>query len=155
MRGPGASKPMNEPTPIDILAHMIQLSVAPVFLLLAIGSMLAVVTNRLGRVIDRGHFLERTFNENERLSASLQEKFDVLALRAKLANISIVLLTFAALLVCIVIALLFFGALLQFPVNQIVAVLFILSMASIIAGLAFFLGEVRVAVSNLCIGLPH
>ena len=52
---------MDEPTPISNLAHMIQLSVAPVFLLLAIGSMLAVVTNRLGRVIDRGHFLERSF----------------------------------------------------------------------------------------------
>lgn len=145
---------MDEPTPISNLAHMIQLSVAPVFLLLAIGSMLAVVTNRLGRVIDRGHFLERSFLD-QTLTEVILQKFEVLALRARLANAAIVLLTFAALLVCIVIALLFFGAMLNFPVNYPVAVLFILSMVSIIAGLAFFIAEVRVAVRNLRIGLSR
>ena len=35
------------------VAHAVQLAVAPVFLLTGIGAILAVMTNRLGRVIDR------------------------------------------------------------------------------------------------------
>lgn len=34
------------------VAHAIELAVAPVFLLTGIGAILAVMTNRLGRVID-------------------------------------------------------------------------------------------------------
>jgi len=43
---------------ITAVAHVIQLSVAPVFLLSGIGAMLAVMTNRLARVIDRARTLE-------------------------------------------------------------------------------------------------
>ena len=38
---------------IPDLAHVIQLAVAPVFLLTALSTMLAVLTNRLSRVVDR------------------------------------------------------------------------------------------------------
>jgi hypothetical protein len=40
------------------VAHAIELAVAPVFLLTGIGAILAVMTNRLGRVIDRARVLE-------------------------------------------------------------------------------------------------
>jgi hypothetical protein len=40
------------------VAHAIELAVAPVFLLTGIGAMLTVMTNRLGRVIDRARVLE-------------------------------------------------------------------------------------------------
>ena len=40
------------------IAHAIQLAVAPVFLLTGIGAILAVMTNRLGRIIDRARVLE-------------------------------------------------------------------------------------------------
>jgi Protein of unknown function (DUF2721) len=40
------------------VAHAIQLAVAPVFLLSGIGAILAVMTSRLGRIIDRAHVLE-------------------------------------------------------------------------------------------------
>ena len=43
---------------ISPIAHVIQLSVAPVFLLSGIGAILAVMTNRLGRIIDRARVLE-------------------------------------------------------------------------------------------------
>jgi hypothetical protein len=41
------------------VAHAIQLAVAPVFLLSGIGAILAVMTNRLGRIIDRARVLEK------------------------------------------------------------------------------------------------
>ena len=40
------------------VAHAIQLAVAPVFLLSGIGAILVVMTNRLGRIIDRARVLE-------------------------------------------------------------------------------------------------
>jgi hypothetical protein len=43
---------------ISPIAHVIQLSVAPVFLLSGIGAILAVMTSRLGRIIDRARTLE-------------------------------------------------------------------------------------------------
>ena len=43
---------------IPDLAHVIQLAVAPVFLLTALSTMLAVLTNRLSRVVDRTRKLE-------------------------------------------------------------------------------------------------
>jgi hypothetical protein len=41
------------PTDIALIAHSIQLSVAPVFLLSGVGVLLGVLTNRLARVVDR------------------------------------------------------------------------------------------------------
>ena len=43
---------------ISLLAQIIQLSIAPVFLLTAIGAFLSAITTRLGRVIDRARLLE-------------------------------------------------------------------------------------------------
>lgn len=43
---------------IGSIAHVIQLAIAPVFLLTGIGSLLAVMANRLARIIDRSRWLE-------------------------------------------------------------------------------------------------
>ena len=43
---------------IGDIGHIIQLAIAPVFLLTGIGTMLVVLTNRLGRIIDRTRVLE-------------------------------------------------------------------------------------------------
>jgi len=43
---------------ITTVSHVIQLAVAPVFLLTGVGAILAVLINRLGRIIDRYRVLE-------------------------------------------------------------------------------------------------
>jgi hypothetical protein len=45
-------------SPVVDIAHIIQLAVAPVFMLSGIGAMLAVLTNRLARAVDRARKLE-------------------------------------------------------------------------------------------------
>ena len=50
-------------TEVSAIAHVIQLSVAPVFLLSGIGAILAVMTSRLGRIIDRARVLEARLEE--------------------------------------------------------------------------------------------
>lgn len=42
-----------------IMSHAIQLAIAPVFLLTGIAGLLAVIANRLGRIIDRARSLEQ------------------------------------------------------------------------------------------------
>jgi hypothetical protein len=50
---------MNELRDTNVISHVIQSATAPVFLLTAIGTLLTVTTNRLGRITDRNRYLER------------------------------------------------------------------------------------------------
>ncbi len=141
---------------VHSVAHAIQLAVAPVFLLTGIGAMLSVMTNRLGRVIDRARFLEHKLEtaagaENDAIRSHLR----TLAYRAKLIGRAINLCTTTALLVCSVIALLFIGAFLGLDPSIPVALLFIAAMAALVAGLLWFLREIFVATSSLHIGPDH
>jgi len=43
---------------VSTIAQVIQLSVAPVFLLSGVGTLLVVLTNRLARIVDRTRTLE-------------------------------------------------------------------------------------------------
>ena len=91
------------------IGHAIQLAVAPVFLLAGVGALLAVLTNRLARIIDRVHFIERQLEtvvsaeqreENARATVSL-------ARRARFIHWAISLCTTCDLLVCVVVAMIF------------------------------------------------
>jgi hypothetical protein len=136
--------------PIISVAHAIQLSVAPVFLLSGIGAMLAVMTNRLSRIIDRARALEAQ-PPTPRVHADLA----TLSRRAKLISSSIALCTTTALLVCAVIATGFLSAIIvRFDASVPVAILFIAAMVTFFAGLILFLREIFVATANLRIG-PH
>ena len=138
---------------ISAVAHVIQLAVAPVFLLTGIGAILAVMTNRLGRVIDRARVLEeRLDGASPELLASLRSDLATLSTRAKLMNRAITLCTTTALLVCTVIAILFLSAFLDFDASIPVALLFIASMAAFFLGLLWFLREIFLATVSLRIG---
>lgn len=135
---------------ISPIAHVIQLSVAPVFLLSGIGAILAVMTSRLGRIIDRARVLEDRLEhaESDR-AATIQADLGTLTYRASLIGPAITLCTATALLVCTVIAVLFMSAFLQFDAALPVALLFIAAMLAFFLGLLWFLREIYVATSNL------
>ena len=146
---------MDEATAITTVGHAIQLSVAPVFLLSSIGAMLAVMTNRLSRIVDRARFVE------SHLAGAAPGEIDgvhkelgVLVARARLVNRAITLCTVTALLVCAVVATLFLGVFFRFPVALPVAGLFVAAMSMFIIGLLFFLREIFVATSNFRIARP-
>jgi len=72
---------------ISTVAHVISLSVAPVFLLSGIGAMLAVMTSRLGRIVDRARALEATLpGADPGLAATLHDELGTLARRARHAG---------------------------------------------------------------------
>lgn len=146
---------MREFYDISNIAHAIQLAVAPVFLLTAIGAILGVMANRLGRVIDRARVLEsRLENALDGNAPALQTHLKILSRRAKMINIAITCCTMTALLVCSVIAVLFLGSFARFDISAPVAILFILAMVLLVVGLLWFLREVFLATASLRIG-PH
>jgi DNA-binding transcriptional ArsR family regulator len=134
------------------IAHAIQLAIAPVFLLTGIAALLGVMANRLARVIDRGRALEeswRTFDEHARTLARAELVY--LERRRKLASWSINYCTAAALLVCLVIALLFLDEFFAANLRWVEGVLFVLAMLGLIGGLASFLREVYLATHSMSI----
>jgi len=137
------------------VAHAVQLAVAPVFLLSGIGAILAVMTNRLGRVIDRARLLEERLEGAAPESVvTLRADLAVLSRRAKLNGRAITLCTMTALLVCTMIAVLFLSAFLQFDASISVALLFIAAMLCFFLGLLWFLREIYLATNSLRIE-PH
>ena len=138
------------PLPVDSISQSIQLAVAPVFLLTGIGSMLNVLTTRLGRVIDRARAIEAAIGgyPSERRQLALAD-LHVLDRRMAMAHWAIALCTCAALLVCIVVAILFIGELSPMRGTYFVPLLFIAAMALLIVGLMLFLYEIQIALGSV------
>lgn len=144
---------MDQDTAIATVGHAIQLSVAPVFLLSGIGAMLAVMTNRMSRIVDRGRIHESRLRDAAPEEAvRLNDQLAVLSRRAKLINRAITLLTITALFVCAVVATLFIATFFSFNAAIPVAVLFVAAMATFFVALLFFLREIFVATASLRIG---
>lgn len=138
------------------IAHAIQLAVTPVFLLLGIGTMLAVMTNRLARIVDRARVLQRHVAASGSAPVpSLVHESATLSRRGRLISLSIALLTAAALLISAIIAMLFAGTLFAWDASRPVALLFIGAMLAVFLGLVLFLREVFLATTGLRLGLEH
>jgi Protein of unknown function (DUF2721) len=144
-------------TDIALIAHSIQLSLAPVFLLSGIGVLLGVLTNRLARIVDRARPLEERLRHVDNEAAnSLHRQLRIFARRARLMNASITLGVVSALLVATVVALLFSSAFIRLNLAVAVSALFIAAMFSLVLALGAFLAEIRIATATLRIGHgPH
>ncbi|WP_439533887.1 DUF2721 domain-containing protein [Polymorphobacter sp.] len=138
--------------PIAGIAQNIQLAVTPVFLLTAIGALLNVLITRLGRVVDRARQLEddlmgTELNDERRLVALAD--LSVLDRRMGAVNMAIALCTASAFLVCIVIAILFVGELVDLAWATAVVWFFIGAVALLAGGLGLFLAEIRIALTSV------
>src|SRR5215468_9072242 len=92
---------------IDEIAHIIQLSIAPVFLLTGVGTLLNVLSGRLARIIDRTRALEQRLEMKGALHpAAIVDELRVLEKRGKLIYHAVKLSTISARSVCFVIAVL-------------------------------------------------
>ncbi|MGA9582094.1 MAG: DUF2721 domain-containing protein [Allosphingosinicella sp.] len=137
---------MDKALPVATVANLIELAIAPVFLLAGIAGILNVLTQRLARIVDRGRSLERdfvSFDDSTRERAS--EELLVIIRRMRIVNKAITACTASALFVCLVIAILFVADLADIRFSRPIAVLFIVAMALLIIGLSLLLAEIRLA----------
>ncbi len=135
---------------LAILGRTIQSAVAPVFLLVATGNLINVMTGRLARVVDRSRALEERYAgtagaEHERLVWELRR----LDRRMGLVNTAIGLAVACGVTVCLMVAGLFAGEVAGFETGVAVALLFVVAMALLILSLAIFLIEVRQAIVTI------
>lgn len=138
-----------EPT-LTSIAHLIQLSVAPVFLLTGVGAILGVLSGRVSRVVDRARKLEADLPQTPAIKhKEIYLELRRLSVRAQLTYWAISLCTICALLICTLIALLFIGEFVEYRIAVIVATLFVIAMLSLILGLLCFLREVYLAIRYL------
>jgi len=125
------------------IGHIIQLAIAPVFLLSAICTNLLVLINRLARIIDRSRTLE------ERLDVAYNDNYmnelDVLYRRSHLINISITLSTACGLFVCLIIALLFIGDTTNATLDKYIAGMFVAAVFCLIGSFGYLLREIFIA----------
>jgi hypothetical protein len=133
---------------IDI-TEAIHLAVAPVFLLTAVATLITALNNRLGRIIDRRRVLQDRLHQSSDKAAETQVELQLLSRRVRLVYFSILSAVLGALMVCLVVAGTFMGALLSVKLAKtVVAVFFILAMLALIVCLSLFLREVFIAVSE-------
>ncbi|MGH8446541.1 MAG: DUF2721 domain-containing protein [Solimonas sp.] len=142
-----------EDTQVAAIAHTIQVSVAPVFLLTGVSAMLGVLTNRLSRIVDRARKLETELGTAAPgripgLRLALEQQ----AQRVRMTNWAIVCCIGCALLISSVIVVLFFGTFSRWNLSLVIAGLFVAAILALIGGLLCFLREVMLATRYLRIG---
>jgi hypothetical protein len=138
---------------VNSLAQVIQLSVAPVFLLAGVGATLNVLANRIARIIDRARAMEERLvaAEGDR-ARELHDLLKVLSRRATLINRAIALCVLSGLLVSLVVAALFVTSALEIDLAAPIAVAFVMALLSLAASLLMFLREVFIATASLRFG---
>ena len=143
--------PLLPPTPeLTQLAQIIQLAIAPVFLLAGLGAFLNVCAGRLARIVDRARGLEPRIlgsrgEEHDRLIGEVR----LLDRRIAVVNRAIFLTVLAALLISAVVILLFLAFLSGYRFGTAIALLFIASMLSTGLGFAVFLHETRLGTRSV------
>ena len=132
---------------ISDIGHVIQLAIAPVFLLTGVATKLSVLTARLARIIDRSRILE----DRLRLADDpiYTEEVEILYRRSHLINYAITLSTVTGFLICLVIAMLFAGDTANIPLDKYIAVFFVLAMLSLIGSFMCLLREIFIASGHM------
>jgi hypothetical protein len=141
---------MDQIASIEAIAQVIQLAVAPVFLLAGIAGLLGVLSTRLGRIIDRARIIEVRIPQarNDEQRQLLHGETSALWSRIGLMNWAIRLCVGGALMICLVIVTLFVGDLASFNIASLIAVFFVTAMLLVISGLVCLLREIGISTQR-------
>ena len=133
---------------IDV-TRLVQLAIAPVFLLTAVGTIIGVLSNRLGRVVDRSRALEDRLRQlAPDGQKAVRQELNVLARRVRLVYASMTLAVICALFVGLLIAVAFVDAFVALDLSKFIGLLFIGAMLAFILALMVFLREIFLAVAS-------
>ncbi|WP_250893827.1 DUF2721 domain-containing protein [Croceibacterium selenioxidans] len=133
-----------------LIAQTIQLALAPVFVLVAIGNIMNILSTRLGRVVDRSRVLQQmhaTTNgvEHDRVVREIR----TVDRRIAMISRAILLLVLSGLTIGLCVALLFVEELFSINLQQVAAAAFMVAIALLMSALTLFMRETRHATAVL------
>lgn len=133
-----------------LVAQTIQLALAPVFVLVAIGNIMNILSTRLGRIVDRSRALQdlhrRTEGEEHDL---IVREIRLVDRRIALVGRAILFLVMSGLTIGLVVALLFVEELFRVNLQQVAAAAFMVAIGLLMWALLLFMRETREATSAL------
>jgi hypothetical protein len=131
----------------ETVAHLIQIAIAPVFLLNGLGILLNVFAGRLTRVVDRMRKVAAQLRAGpgDAELRQLRRELALQRLRLRVVNGAIALAALSAFLTCCAILALFVGGLTRGTQSVLPLALFAAAVAAVIVSLALFIWEVRVS----------
>lgn len=131
------------------ITSVIQLAVAPVFMLTAVGTIISALTIRLGRAVDRRRDLEAALARmpSEEKSSALEE-LEVIARRIHFVYYSIVAAVVSGLFVSVLIFSAFLASFLRSDISYTIGTMFAFAVLALTVSLLLFLREIFLAVST-------
>jgi magnesium-transporting ATPase (P-type) len=138
---------------VNSIAHLIELSVAPVFLIAGVAGLLNVFIGRIARIIDRLEKVDSYINNQKtqedvkKAEEKLFQRREFLTKRMQNINLAIFFCTATGLLIAMVIVTMFLSSLFAFEDSIFIASLFIVAMLSLIISLFLFLREIYFTTS--------
>ena len=140
---------------VTTVSTLIQLSVAPVFLLAGVAGLLNVFTSRLTRIIDKLESLDDYVHQKEleepnyHPSSAVKTRRNNLLKRMQNTNLAIFFATATGLMVALVIISVFFSSLLSYNAETFISIAFVLAMFFLILALLVFLREISFTISYI------
>lgn len=133
-----------------MIAQTIQLALAPVFVLVAIGNIMNILSGRLGRVVDRSRDLQKRHPQTEGMEHdAIVREIRLADSRIALIGRAMLLLVISGLAIGLTVALLFLEEFAHLGLQPVAAGVFILAIGLLMAALLLFLRETREATAAL------
>lgn len=131
---------------LGVVISVLQTALTPAFLLVAVGSLLNVLTGRLSRIVDRSRDLQRQHAETEgQAHDRVVTELRIIERRMRVVGSSILLAVLSAITVCVMIGLLFWMGLSNYSPAWVAVAIFMLALALLAASLFQFVREIRLA----------
>ena len=151
-RSSGSKMPslLNPEVPLDLVAHVIQVALTPIFLLSGIATLMNVFSTRLGRVADLVAQITKAMEQTDaEEGAELARQLLRLRTRSILLDAAVVLGAIAAAATCTSVFTLFVGALRDSTVAAVLFSTFGLAIVCTISAIAAFTVETMMAGSGV------
>jgi hypothetical protein len=143
MHTPFAAEILERTASTPRVQQVVQLSLAPAFLLSGIGAIMNVIMSRMIWISQRIENIEEKMDAQR--TARQAREVSWLMRRRKLMQGAIMFSTAAAVMISAVIMLLFVSAYILAQIGTLIAALWVLTMLLLVTGLGFFLFETRLA----------
>lgn len=133
-----------------MIGEAIQLALTPVFVLVAIGNIMNILSTRLGRVVDRARTLQAMHVATEGPEHDMVvREIRVTDKRITIITHAIRILVLSGLAVGITVAVLFLEGLAELDLHVAAAITFLAAIVLLLAALVLFLQEIRIAAEAL------